>query len=55
VSILHIEFLEKCGDEGLLAKTDAGACTVFLTVDLMLKNWQARPRLVIMYFPRDWP
>jgi len=31
VSILHVELFQKCGDESLLAKTDAG--TVFLAVD----------------------
>jgi len=32
MSILHVESLEDCGDEGLLAKTDASA--VFIAVDL---------------------
>jgi hypothetical protein len=33
VSIPHIEWFECRGDEGLLAKTDAGDGTVFLAVD----------------------
>jgi len=34
MSILHVELLENCGDEGLLAKTDA----VIIVVDLDAKE-----------------
>ena len=31
MSILHVELYENCGDDSVLAKTDAG--TIFLVVD----------------------
>ena len=47
---LRIELFENRSVEGLLAKTDAGAGSVVLAVNLMPRNWRAGPRLVILHF-----
>jgi len=59
VSILHIESFENHSDEGLLAKTDAGASagagagTVFLAVDSNVKELQCRAKICDHVFFRE--
>jgi len=56
VSILHIESFENHGDDGLLAKTDAGAGagagTVFLTVDCDAEELACRSEIRDLVFFR---
>jgi len=52
MSILHIESFENRGDEGLLAKTDAGASTVFLVVDFDVEELACRPEIRNLVFFR---
>ena len=59
MSILHIESFENHGDEGLLAKTDAGdgagagAGTVFLAVDFDAEELACRSEIRDLVFFRD--
>ena len=55
MSILHIESFENHGDEGFLAKTDAGdgASTVFLAVDVHAEELACRSEIRDLVFFRE--
>jgi len=50
VSILHVELFENRGDEGLLAKTDASASSVFLGLDFDAKDLGCRGEIGDLVF-----